>query len=336
MLFVLSGSSFKRALSQILGTSSKKSVNFTFSKGKLRLQTSDIIIIEDTIDILEQDCDSESFTAVINNAVTLLDDNYTVKITIMENTMIISQMLFSYTVAREYADAIEYDLKDTEYKDVDIAQLSGIDKDLRAIDAVTRSFGMESVEVNIYKGVCYVDGKSLAYMSKFDFPDMAISSKTIKELKRVLKKSEMAMKGNIVEFRQDTKRILTDVLPVDIQTVNSLNNLKNGLKLLVQDFEIESYSSSIETIYKIYKNILLDITICEDGMIIATNNEKIKLVTGRGSKKLCTIQLSIYQALCMSRIFNSGSNVDIYGGSNKICLISKSSKRVLILAGTIF
>ena len=57
MLFRVSGARFREALIGVAGVGTKKPVNLTFTPGSLRIQSSNIIIVEENIEVLEQDTD---------------------------------------------------------------------------------------------------------------------------------------------------------------------------------------------------------------------------------------------------------------------------------------
>ena len=334
MLFRVSGASFKWAVTEVIGGSSKKSINFTFKEKKLRLQANTIVVVEEFVDIIEQDIDSESFTATLDNTINLINPEHVLNIRINGDTMVLSQQAFEYAVTREYEEAIEYACQSTDISNVDKVQLTEVEKDVRSLELVTRTFGLDSVTVAVYEKVCYVDGKSIVYIAPLDLPNVSMTSRTLKALKNVLKgNATMCLDKQTLVFACDGKRVLSTVDIPDVQAINSLRSIPNSMKLLSKEFDIGRYSSTIEILYKVYKNSLVNVSICRDGLSLFVDNGVAKIMAGNGQDKLCTIQLSMQQAFCMCKIMGEVDTVDVYGGVNKICLKQKNSKKTLMLAG---
>lgn len=338
MLFRVSGSSFKQVMSDVAGSSAKKTVNFTFRKGTLRIQAANIVIVEEYIPIIEQDADYESFSTTLNNTIELINPDEVLNIAVNGDTMTLMQGLFNYSVIREYAEAVEYSLdQNLNWVPLNLNQLNEVCKDVRAIELVTKTLGTESFSIAVTSNTCYIDGQCICYQAPLNLPDCTISNKVLKELVRLCKgSSKAALDKGVLSISSGDKRILATVELTDLQHVKVLQQLIQGMKLLVQQFDISRYSSIFDVFLKVYSNSLASLTIGKDGMTIYMDNGEARVVAGMLVESLCSIQLSIQEAVCMTRIMGSVSSIEVYGGTNKICLVQKNNNKRLTLAGTTY
>lgn len=337
MLFRVSGASFREALISVAGVGTKKPVNLTFMPGSLRIQSSNIIVVEESIKVLEQDTDYESFSATMNNTVDLIDGDEVLNIAVNGDTMTLSQTLLNYTVGREYAEAIEYKEISNNYVQVDKNQLNNVVKDIRAIELITKTLGKETFAVYIYNDRCFIDGQCIAYEAPLNLPNAGVTNKVLKELVRVCKGTTNAcIQSKVLSLKSENKRILVTTDTVDIQHIKVLQSISSNMKLLVSNFDISPYTGILETFLKVYSGSLANITIGKDGMFVFMDNGEAKVIAGKQVDRICSIQLSMQQAVCMSHIMGSLGGIDIYGGNNKICLVQKSSNKKLTLAGSVY
>jgi hypothetical protein len=337
MLFRVSGARFREALIGVAGVGTKKPVNLTFTPGSLRIQSSNIIIVEENIEVLEQDTDYESFSATMNNTVDLIDSDEVLNIAVNGDTMTLSQTLLNYTVGREYAEAIEYKEVSNDYEQIDRNQLSNIVKDIRAIELITKTLGKDAFAVYVYNGRCFIDGQCIAYEAPLNLPNAGVTNKVLKELVRVCRGNTSAcVQDKVLSVKSANKRILVATDVVDMQHVKVLQSISSNMKLLTSNFDISPYTGILETFLKVYSGSLANITIGEDGMFVFMDNGEAKVVAGKQVDRICSIQLSMQQAVCMSHIMGSLGGIDIYGGNNKICLVQKSSNKKLTLAGSVY
>lgn len=337
MLFRVSGAGFKQVIQNVAGTGAKKPINLTFKNGKLRVQSSSIVIVEESMPILESDADYESFSTTMNNTIELINPDEVLNIVVSGDTMTLMQSTLNYTVVREYIEAIEYNQEKSEKVLINIGQLNNVLKDVRAIELVTKTLGKEAFAIYVKDGMCYVDGQCIAYEAPLSLPDVGITNKVIKELSRVCKGSAEAFTSdNVLTIHSGDKRILVTTDIVDRQHVNVLKTLSDGMKLIVKDFDISSYNATLEVFLKVYSNSLVNVIIGNDGLTLYLDNGEVKVVAGKQVERLCSIQLSMQQAVCMSHVMGSLGGIDIYGGNNKICLVQKNSNKKLTLAGTLY
>ncbi|MBQ2885907.1 MAG: hypothetical protein IJE43_19450 [Alphaproteobacteria bacterium] len=338
MQFKLSGASFKRALIGILGGSSKKAVNFTFTQGLLRLQSNDVIVVEDFVEVLEQDTTSHSFTAIINNTIQLIHSKMNVIVQISGDKLTIIQNDFQYNVDREYMEAVEYKTPELSTSILKVQDLVVLDKDLKALEAVTKLYGSSNINVYISDGVICSKAGDIAYIATMDLCDMSLSNQIIKTLCKSIKDDVTYIKeDNVLSCFDAGRRLLVNVGKTDKQTINGIKKICNECKPLVEGFSLSSYKQTVEILHKVYPNTIVNLSVCKNGFIIYANNEIANIKVGLGTKPLCTIQISMQQLMSLFKILGEDT-VDIYGGNNKICVKQRYSSynKILILAGILY
>lgn len=336
MLFRVSGASFRKVILNVAGAGAKKSVNLTFTKGQMRVQASGVMIVEDFISVMEQDTDYESFSATMSGVIALIKDT-TLDIVINGDTMSLTQVGFSYSVLRNYTEPIEYACDIQLNEAINKSQLSIVAKDIRAVELVVKGLGKETFNILVSRNKCYIDGQCLAYEAPLQLQDITITNKVFKELARSLSGNWCyGVQNNVLVLRSGRKRMLVAAEAVDKHHVSVLSSLGQGMKLLASGLEVGSYAEMFEALYKVYNSSLVNLIIGSDGLCIFIDNGEARIVAGYCSEKLCTVQLSMQQAMSIIRIMGQYGSLDVYRGSNKICLVQRSSNKKLTLAGSVF
>lgn len=332
----VSGAGFRQLILDVAGAGAKKSVNLTFTGGQLRVQSSGIVIVEDYIDVMDQDTEYESFSTTFSNVILLIGDKM-LSIMISGDTMMLVQDSLQYSVLREYTEPIEYECSKTDVRKIDSSQLNVLSKDVKAIETVMRGLGRETFDISISNCRCFIDGSCLAYEMPIQLQDMGITNKVVREVSRIaIGNWKYRVCEGVLVLWSDTKRAMVSTSVVDKQHIRMLDALPKSMRLIRDKLDLRYYVDMFETLYKIYNDSLVNITVGEEGLGVFIDNGQARISVGSNIQKLCTIQVSMQQALCLVRVMGQYNDLDVYGGDNKICLVQKSNNKKLTLAGSVY
>lgn len=336
----VSGSSFKQNIIKLLGNSST-AVNFSLSEGKLQLQLAGVVIVNKYVDILEVEGEECSVTVTVEQALELLAEDYVVDLNITRDSVEIKQGLFYYIAAKNAEEKVF--TKRVEHYECSVSEEAIIKfvHNARAMELVNKELGREGFEVDIYNGLGIVKTDNTMYRAKLPLVNSHLSGEECKKLIKCFtgcNSYHLDSESRVILFKIDSGGSNVAVAYREYRKAlfELHENLMRDMVVAVNEIRLEDYSSTMSVICKAYKKLLVEMTVCEMGLLLHVNNAKVQFIVGKDSKPLFTIKMSIAQLNAVNRIFGNETFVQILRGKDKICLKQKNCNSDLIIAGMIY
>lgn len=333
------GASFKSVVDRLVGNS-KASINISLKQGKLRLQLTKGIVIDKYIDVIESDGKNEPITVELDSTIKLIRDDEPVNLTVIGDILQIQQEDFTMSTEKGPEVLIEEDLQGgTDEAVLPISMLSTLMSEVSAIAEVSRETGEMQPDINVINGMAIMHISNAVVLDRINLENMWISSDSIKQLLRHCSGSVMYRIFKEQELMEvkigDRDTALVTIREENLSLLSNVETIVSSLSPVIVD-DISRYVSVIDIICQVYKRVFVDIAVCKDGLRLQVNNISTNFKIGAEQNALFTIRVSSGQLHAISRLFGNSGRVQISKGDNKICLQDLSSKRQLILSGTIY
>ena len=337
----VSGDDFSTSIKAVLKNSGM-AVNFHTENGRLYLQASGVIIYNAWIPLLECDEEGIDITVSLDASLQLVDVTKDVVIKQLGNVLSISQEGFSVAAQIAYTERIEDKSFSSDFdRKFEIADLRHCLKECQALDNIARGLSLSYSSITVSEGKAYVQYSNACYATAFNFPDMTVAVEALKTLSNFLKDVKGQVKyGLDLEHRvmyvqlSDRSVVAMAYSECNKKAVESAEMLKTEL-YDITTVNMETYYDDLSLVVQIYPKVLMQLSVCENGLSVFVDNISTQFKYGSTNKAIFTITLSSSQVLAACKIFSEG-DVSIKKGINKICISREISKQTLVLAGTIF
>lgn len=338
MFIRVQGSVFKRAVKDLI-TGTGASINLSIHGDKLRLQTAKNIVLNKYVDILEKDSSTESVTAFFDGSIELIADNEVLSITLLGESLELKQATFRYSTFKETEETIECDFVKQQEIVLNSAELSSFLYDVRAMELINKDVGGGLLNFDVFNKRAVVGNFNTMYSRNLQFIDSRINSNYLKYLIQQFSGSLLwgvdTEKRMLKAIKGDSDIIVPYTL-YDKKNIVLFDELCNEVKSTDCRINFAKYKNTINILCKVYKKVLMDLTICKDGCIIFVDDTVTKFVTGDGTEAQFTIRVSVSQLNMINRVMGDCNDVEVLKGVDKICLRSKNYNKTLIIAGTIY
>lgn len=344
MLIKTSTIDFKQSVMEILQGTSKICINFFIKDNTLFLQTTAGAVIERLINIKSiEDYMSIDITIIVDRTLELLNEKEEItEIRVNEDVLTIRQNGFMFSATKQPELRVRLDdCPAEEFTKFDNEEFKAITNDARMLDDLAKTLGTEVAPINIVKETVYVIYSNTVYIQSCRLPDMKITSQTARKVASTLLSNMNTQyyfnqeRGNLELKIGDKKRIVMSTLNPDYRVIKAIQDKEQRLKF-VNRINVKRYKHILDTICRVYKKLLIDISICKSDLRIFANNINTQLDLGSKEIPDMTIRVSIAQLVAVTKLFGELTDVEILKGENMICLKHPYTKRSLIIAGMLF
>lgn len=343
MFVRIPGDIFKTTILSLIQGSQKTSVNFLLRGNTLYLQTSGVLVDDKKINVTEYDSeDTCEITVNIDQTINLLNKEEMVDISVRGEVMEIRQESFKFSATKLPEERIDSDVFGKK-KDVTLYtdELINYIHSTKALDEVSKILAVGMSPVHIHNGTAYLYYSNTVYVNKLNLPNCAISSELIRKLVPVLGRSDNAKylydeDAGLMYIDISTSEVVTlTIQRLNHQMVQGIKNIEVNLRD-VGRISMVKYKDYMETICKAYKKLLIELSVCEDGIRLFVDNGNTKFDIGSKKGSLVSIKISTAQLLAIVRLFGSSSDVVIQRGDNSLCFAQQNSRKKLIIAGMLY
>lgn len=332
---------FKRTLTDLTG-GTKCSVNFKLTDNSMIVQASPNILVEKVMTVEESDKDEESFTAEIGSVINLLNEKGDVSVQTNGDVLSIWQDNFRYDAVRVPEERVDYGiyLKDAvlPFKAGEIVSLAA---DSRMLDAVAKELGGVKANINVVKGMAYVEYSNSVLIEPVEsFDNVMFSPESVRTLVKFLKGSDLTYckddeSGMMVMRLDSNMSAAVTVFSPDIRSAMMCEQYLAEMKDITE-VDFSRMKNTLECICSSYKQMTVEFIIREGGFGIFVDDITAKFITGYGGKRICSVKMSLGQVSAMCRLFAGITSCTVAVGGNKICIKQKNSRKKLILAGLVY
>ena len=342
MFIRISGAELKTNLLELIQGNKRTSINFCLIGNILHLQTSGALIDEKKLVLREYDSkDTTEITVNIEQTINLLNENEPVIINVRGDIMEIKQNSFEFVATRTPEQRVENILDTSTSSKFDNFGLIRFISDSKALDGVAKTLSLGLAPIVIHDNIAYLYYSNTVYSTKVKLPDCSIPSEVARKLSNVLARSKScsyvhdAESGLLTISISNNETVTIMSQKANKQLVQGIKNVLVNLRD-VATVSLRNYKEYMDIICKAYKKLLLELTICEDGIQLHVDNVSTKFVIGSKGKSLVSIKISTEQLSAISRLFGEEVGVVVKKGDNCICLMQKNSEKKLILAGMLY
>lgn len=342
MFIRIPGAEFKVSLLELIQGNQKTSINFCLIGNVLHLQTSGTLIDEKQLVLKEYDSqDTTEITVNIEQTINLINPKEAVIINVRGDIMEIKQNSFEFVATRTPEQRVESTLDTTQSKPFDNFGLIRFISDSKSLDGVAKTLSLGLAPIIVFDNIAYLYYSNTVYSTRVKLPDCSIPSEVARKLSNVLMRSKSCSYVHDAENGVLTINI-SNSETVTIMTQKTNKQLVQGIKNVlvnlrdVATISLRNYKEYMNIICKAYKKLLLELTICEDGIQLHVDNVTTKFNIGSKGKSLVSIKISTEQLSAISRLFGEEIDVVVKKGDNCICLMQKNSEKKLVLAGMLY
>lgn len=344
MVVYVKAGEFKARVLELLQGVVKGCINFRVKDNLLYLQMKTVEITELRMQVLRvEHYEDRNLTVEIDRMVEVLSDDEELSLTFVGDMIVFEQEGFSLTASKQPVELEQLDVWDKVFKDkMSSYTIQCVTNDCKCMDDVAKDLAMSPAPLNIIDGVCYVKYLTMAYTQNCSLPDMMISNTAAKRISKLLRESEVVYDYDetrgLLEIKQDQmSACVVSTMRPDHREARLINELLEDIESLTV-LNIGKYKELIEMLGRIYKKVLVELTICKGGLNVAIKNLGNKqLVLGQAATPLCSITITMAQLVAIAKIFGrSSEETEVLKGGNLICLRNQHYGKNLMIAGTLY
>lgn len=344
MLIKTSTADFKQNIIEALQGVSKICINFCIKDNMLILQTTAGTVVERVICVksIEKQLDKD-ITVIVDRTLELLNEKEEItEIEISEEMLIIRQKSFMFSATSQPELRVEInDSASQEFVRFDSNEFKSIASESRMLDDLTKLLGVDTAPINIVNGRAFVVYSNTVYVRNCKFPNVKIPSEMARKTASILTGNTSIQyrfnqeSGNLELKVGDKKRVVMSTLNPDYRIVEAVAEKEQSLKF-INKINISKYKAILDTVCRVYKKLLVDVSICNSDLRIFTNNISTQLDLGSKEIPDITVRISTAQLAAITKLFGELSEVEVLKGENMICLRHPYAKRILMIAGMLF
>ena len=319
-----------------------QTINFFCDGKELYLQTFGLVISDIKIPIISSDTSNLDISVTVDNTIKLLNANEDVVLEVYEDVMRIVQSHMTYDTTKSYESGMRTKAFDLNFdRTFNLESIKNYVAASKALDEIAKILAVNKVSVSVSNGRAFMKYSNTAFVKNLDLPDCTIASEVLRKVVSTLERSKTNKyyydeENNVIYFQISLNEVVAvPITKKNNQQVELITEIINNTRS-IGTINFALYAEHMETIYKNYKKLMVELSICDSGLRMFIDQSPTQIVIGTNSNAKCTIQVSTAQLQAICRVFGEYTDVEVRKGENKICLVHQNSNSALVLAGLVY